>query len=68
MDTSNNCTPPAYGNTNPIRYGSTWQLMIPGSNILEEGNLQHLYNVLQKETYNIGIDHAGKLYCGINLK
>jgi hypothetical protein len=34
MDTLNYCTPPAYGGTNPVRYGSTWRLIILGSNIL----------------------------------
>jgi hypothetical protein len=30
--------------------------------------LQHLYNSLQTETYNIVKDRAGDLYCGIDLK
>jgi hypothetical protein len=30
-------------------------------------NLQHLYNALHKETYNIIEDQVGNLYCGINL-
>jgi hypothetical protein len=33
-----------------------------------KGNLQHLYNLLWEETYEIVEDHAGKLYCNINLK
>jgi hypothetical protein len=63
----NNGTPPAYGGTNPVRYGSTWQLTILGSNIGKD-NLQLLYNALRRETYGIIEDSAGKLYCGINLK
>ncbi len=31
-------------------------------------NLQHLYNALKKETYNIVEDYKGELYCGITLK
>jgi hypothetical protein len=30
--------------------------------------LQHLYDALQKETYEIVEDWAGDLYCGITLK
>jgi hypothetical protein len=33
-----------------------------------ENKLQHLYNALRKETYNIVEGHAGELYCGIDLK
>jgi hypothetical protein len=33
-----------------------------------EDNLQHLYDALQKETYEIVEDRSGDLYCGINLK
>ena len=31
-------------------------------------NLQHLYDALKKETYNIVKDYKGELYCGIILK
>ncbi len=31
-------------------------------------NLQHLYNVLRKETHKIVKDYEGELYCGISLK
>jgi hypothetical protein len=31
-------------------------------------NLQHLYNTLKKETYDIVEDYKGELYCGITLK
>ncbi len=47
-DTMNNRTPPAYGGTDPIRYGSTWQLMVSGSNILV------------KTTSNISTTPSGK--------
>ncbi len=30
--------------------------------------LQHLYNALKKETYDIVEDYKGELYCGITLK
>jgi hypothetical protein len=33
-----------------------------------EEHLQHLYDTLQKETYDIVEDQTGYLYCGINLK
>jgi hypothetical protein len=33
-----------------------------------EDNLQHLYDTLRKETYEIVEDRLGYLYCGINLK
>jgi hypothetical protein len=39
-----------------------------GIKYIREDNLQHLYNSLRKETYDIIKDNAGKLYCGINLK
>jgi hypothetical protein len=39
-----------------------------GIKYIGKDDLQHLYNALQKETYNIVEDHAGKLYCSINLK
>jgi hypothetical protein len=31
-------------------------------------HLQHLYDALQKETYEIVEDWTGKLYCGVTLK
>jgi hypothetical protein len=31
-------------------------------------HLQHLYNALRQETYDIVEDQTGNLYCGINLK
>jgi hypothetical protein len=31
-------------------------------------NIQHLYNALKKETYDIVEDYKGELYCGITLK
>jgi hypothetical protein len=31
-------------------------------------HLQHLYNALRKETYEIVEDWTGNLYCGITLK
>ncbi len=31
-------------------------------------HLQHLYNALRKETYEIMEDWTGNLYCGITLK
>jgi hypothetical protein len=39
-----------------------------GIKYIGKDNLQHLYDALWKETYDIVKDHAGKLYCGINLK
>jgi hypothetical protein len=39
-----------------------------GIKYIGEGNFQHLYDALRKGTYDIVEDHAGKLYCGINLK
>jgi hypothetical protein len=39
-----------------------------GIKCISEGNLQHLYNALRKETYKIVEDRACELYCGINLK
>jgi hypothetical protein len=39
-----------------------------GIKYIGKGNLQHLYNTLRKKTYHIVKDHAGELYCGINLK
>jgi hypothetical protein len=45
----NNRTPPAYKGTNPIRYGSTWQLTILGSN-----------NISAKTTFNISTASSGK--------
>jgi hypothetical protein len=39
-----------------------------GIKYIGKGNLQHLYNALRKETYEIVEDRAGELYCGINLK
>jgi hypothetical protein len=39
-----------------------------GIKFIGKGNLQHLYDALQKETYDIVEDLAGELYCGIILK
>jgi hypothetical protein len=39
-----------------------------GIKYIGKDNLQHLYNALWKEAYDIAKDRAGKLYCGINLK
>ncbi len=39
-----------------------------GIKYIGKDNLQHLYDALWKETYSIVKDHAGELYCGINLK
>jgi hypothetical protein len=39
-----------------------------GIKYIGEDTLQHLYNSLQTETYNIVEGCAGDLYCGINLK
>jgi hypothetical protein len=39
-----------------------------GIKYIGEEHLQHLYNTLQKETYDIVEDRTGNLYCGINLK
>jgi hypothetical protein len=39
-----------------------------GIRYIGKGNLQHLYNAIQQETYDIVEDRAGKLFCGINLK
>jgi hypothetical protein len=39
-----------------------------GIKCIGEDTLQHLYNSLQAEAYNIIKDRAGDLYCGINLK
>ncbi len=38
-----------------------------GIKYIGKDNLQHLYNALPKETYNIIEDRGGPLYCGINL-
>jgi hypothetical protein len=38
-----------------------------GIKYIREDNLQHLYDALQKETYEIVEDRMGNLYCGINL-
>jgi hypothetical protein len=39
-----------------------------GIKYIGEDNIQHLYDALQKETYEIVKDRLGYLYCGINLK
>ncbi len=39
-----------------------------GIKYIGEDNLQHLYDALRKETYEIVKDRLGGLYCGINLK
>ncbi len=39
-----------------------------GIKYIRENTLQHLYYSLRAEAYNIDEDHAGDLYCGINLK
>jgi hypothetical protein len=39
-----------------------------GIKYISKDTLQHLYNYLQAEAYNIVEDRAGDLYCGINLK
>jgi hypothetical protein len=39
-----------------------------GIKYIGEEHLQHLYNALQKETYDIVEDQTGNLYCGIILK
>ena len=39
-----------------------------GIKYIGEDNLQHLYDALRKETYEIVEDSSGDLYCGINLK
>jgi hypothetical protein len=39
-----------------------------GIKYIGEDTLQHLYDSLQAETYNIIEDRAGDLYCGINVK
>ena len=39
-----------------------------GIKYIGEEHLQHLYNALQKETYDIVEDQTSNLYCGINLK
>jgi hypothetical protein len=38
-----------------------------GIKYIGKDNLQHLYDALHKETYNIVEDQVGDLYCGINL-
>jgi hypothetical protein len=38
-----------------------------GIKYIGEDNLQHLYNALRTESYNLVEDQAGNLYCGINL-
>ncbi len=38
-----------------------------GIKYIGKDNLQHLYNALRKESYNIVEDQVGDLYCGINL-
>jgi hypothetical protein len=39
-----------------------------GIKYIGKDTLQHLYNSLRAEAYNIIKDHAGDLYCGINHK
>jgi hypothetical protein len=39
-----------------------------GIKYIGEGTLQHLYNSLRAEAYDIVEDRASDLYCGINLK
>ncbi len=39
-----------------------------GIKYIGQENLQHLYNVLQKEKYDIVEDLKGGLCCGISLK
>jgi hypothetical protein len=39
-----------------------------GIKYIGDNNLQHLYDALRKETYEIVEDRVGDLYCGINLK
>jgi hypothetical protein len=39
-----------------------------GIKYIGEDNLQHRYNALSKETYEIVEAYIGNLYCGINLK
>jgi hypothetical protein len=39
-----------------------------GIKFIEQEHLQHSYNALCKETYEIGEDWTGNLYCGITLK
>jgi hypothetical protein len=39
-----------------------------GIKYIGEEHLQHLYDALRKETYNLVEDQTGNLYCGINLK
>ena len=38
-----------------------------GIKYIGEDNLQHLYDALRTETYEIAEDRVGNLYCGINL-
>ena len=38
-----------------------------GIKYIGKNNLQHLYDSLRKETYDIVEDRVGNLYCGINL-
>jgi hypothetical protein len=38
-----------------------------GIKYIGKDNLQHLYDALRKELYNIAEDQVGNLYCGINL-
>jgi hypothetical protein len=39
-----------------------------GIKYIGRGNLQHLYNAIRTETYDIVEDLEGDLYCGIALK
>jgi hypothetical protein len=39
-----------------------------GIKYIGEHNLQHLYDALRTETYDIAEDRIGNLYCGINLQ
>jgi hypothetical protein len=39
-----------------------------GIKYIGKNTLQHLYDSLRNEAYNIVEDHTGDLYCGINLK
>ncbi len=60
-DTLNNRTPLAYGDTNPIQYGSTWLLMILGSSILAKATF-NTSTMPSGKKYEIIEDCAGKLY------
>jgi hypothetical protein len=39
-----------------------------GIKYIRREQLQHLYDAIQKDTYKIGEDWTGNLYCGITLK